>query len=147
MIVPFAAGGPTDTVGRLIAEKMSADLGQQIIVENVGGAGGTLSGAEVVVRAARIATVVVADNPSSDATRAKRAWLAGLDGTRLAFRSAARPFMRVLGWRAWTMRGPADDVATAAAEDAAEDVGSVDAEGNVALRTLVRRRPTTRHQK
>jgi tripartite-type tricarboxylate transporter receptor subunit TctC len=42
MIVPFAAGGPTDTVGRLIAEKMSADLGQQIIVENVGGAGGTL---------------------------------------------------------------------------------------------------------
>ncbi len=42
MIVPFAAGGPTDTVGRLIAERMSADLGQQIIVENVGGAGGTL---------------------------------------------------------------------------------------------------------
>ncbi len=42
MIVPFSAGGPTDTVGRLIAERMSADLGQQIIVENVGGAGGTL---------------------------------------------------------------------------------------------------------
>ena len=42
MIVPFAAGGPTDTVGRLIAEKMSADLGHQVIVENVGGAGGTL---------------------------------------------------------------------------------------------------------
>ncbi len=42
MIVPFSAGGPTDTVGRLIAEKMSADLGQQIVVENVGGAGGTL---------------------------------------------------------------------------------------------------------
>jgi tripartite-type tricarboxylate transporter receptor subunit TctC len=42
MIVPFSAGGPTDTVGRLIAEKMSADLGQQIIVENVGGAGGTV---------------------------------------------------------------------------------------------------------
>jgi tripartite-type tricarboxylate transporter receptor subunit TctC len=43
MVVPFAAGGPTDTVGRLIAEKMSADLGQQVIVENVGGAGGTLA--------------------------------------------------------------------------------------------------------
>jgi tripartite-type tricarboxylate transporter receptor subunit TctC len=42
MIVPFAAGGPTDTVARLVAEKMSADLGQQIVVENVGGAGGTL---------------------------------------------------------------------------------------------------------
>jgi tripartite-type tricarboxylate transporter receptor subunit TctC len=47
LIVPFAAGGPTDTVGRLVAEKMSADLGQQIIVENVGGAGGTLGAGNV----------------------------------------------------------------------------------------------------
>lgn len=47
MVVPFAAGGPTDTVGRLIAERMSADLGQQIIVENVGGAGGTLGAGNV----------------------------------------------------------------------------------------------------
>jgi tripartite-type tricarboxylate transporter receptor subunit TctC len=47
MVVPFAAGGPTDTVARLVAEKMSADLGQQIIVENVGGAGGTLGAAKV----------------------------------------------------------------------------------------------------
>ena len=47
MIVPFAAGGPTDTVGRLIAEKMSADLGQQVIVENAGGAGGTLGAGRV----------------------------------------------------------------------------------------------------
>jgi len=47
MVVPFAAGGPTDLVGRLIAEKMSADLGQDIIVENVGGAGGTLGAGQV----------------------------------------------------------------------------------------------------
>ncbi len=47
MVVPFAAGGPTDTVGRLIAEEMSADLGQQIIVENLGGAGGTLGAGNV----------------------------------------------------------------------------------------------------
>ena len=47
MVVPFAAGGPTDTVARLVAEKMSGDLGQQIIVENVGGAGGTLGAAQV----------------------------------------------------------------------------------------------------
>lgn len=47
MVVPFSAGGPTDTVGRLVAEKMSADLGQQIIVENVGGAGGTLGAGQV----------------------------------------------------------------------------------------------------
>jgi tripartite-type tricarboxylate transporter receptor subunit TctC len=42
MVIPFAAGGPTDTVGRLIAQAMGADLGQTVVVENVGGAGGTL---------------------------------------------------------------------------------------------------------
>ncbi|NKE48268.1 tripartite tricarboxylate transporter substrate binding protein BugD [Roseomonas frigidaquae] len=42
MIVPFAAGGPTDTVARLIAQAMSTSLGQTVVVENVGGAGGTL---------------------------------------------------------------------------------------------------------
>src|SRR5262245_12612479 len=42
VIVPFAAGGPTDVVSRLICEHMSRKLGQPIIVENVGGAGGTL---------------------------------------------------------------------------------------------------------
>lgn len=47
MIVPFSAGGPTDTVTRLVAESMSKDLGQQIVVENVGGAGGTLGAGRV----------------------------------------------------------------------------------------------------
>ncbi|RVT95450.1 tripartite tricarboxylate transporter substrate binding protein BugD [Rhodovarius crocodyli] len=42
MIVPFAAGGPTDTVARLLATEMSKDLGGSVVVENVGGAGGTL---------------------------------------------------------------------------------------------------------
>lgn len=42
VIVPFAAGGPTDTVARLVAEQMGRDLGQAVVVENVGGAGGTL---------------------------------------------------------------------------------------------------------
>jgi tripartite-type tricarboxylate transporter receptor subunit TctC len=41
MIVPFAAGGPTDIVARIVAEPMSRVLGQQIVVENVAGAGGT----------------------------------------------------------------------------------------------------------
>jgi tripartite-type tricarboxylate transporter receptor subunit TctC len=47
MVVPFAAGGPTDTVARLVVESMSKDLGQQIVVENVGGAGGTLGAGRV----------------------------------------------------------------------------------------------------
>ncbi len=47
IIVPFAAGGPTDTVTRLVAEAMGRDLGQTVVVENVGGAGGTLGAARV----------------------------------------------------------------------------------------------------
>ena len=42
MIVPFAADGPSDTVARLIAKQMAATLKQQVIVENVPGAGGTI---------------------------------------------------------------------------------------------------------
>jgi tripartite-type tricarboxylate transporter receptor subunit TctC len=45
MIVPFAAGGPTDTVARLLGQAMGKTLGQTIVVENVGGAGGTLGAA------------------------------------------------------------------------------------------------------
>jgi tripartite-type tricarboxylate transporter receptor subunit TctC len=40
MIIPFAAGGPTDVLGRIMAQRMSEILGQQVVVENVGGAGG-----------------------------------------------------------------------------------------------------------
>ncbi|KIQ03664.1 ABC transporter substrate-binding protein [Agrobacterium tumefaciens] len=50
LVVPFAAGGSTDVVARVIAQKMGDDLGQQIVVENVAGAGGNL-GADRVARA------------------------------------------------------------------------------------------------
>ena len=42
IVVPFAAGGPTDTVARLMAQSMTKTLGQTVIVENVAGAGGTI---------------------------------------------------------------------------------------------------------
>jgi len=47
MVVPFAAGGPTDTVGRMIAQSMSTRLKQQVIIENTAGAGGTIAAAKV----------------------------------------------------------------------------------------------------
>jgi len=45
LIVPFAAGGPTDVISRIASEHMSRTLGQQIVVENVVGAGGTTASA------------------------------------------------------------------------------------------------------
>jgi tripartite-type tricarboxylate transporter receptor subunit TctC len=42
LIVPFAPGGPTDVTSRIIGEHMSRTLGQQLVIENVGGAGGTI---------------------------------------------------------------------------------------------------------
>ena len=47
LVIPFAAGGPTDVLGRSMAARMGEILGQTIVVENVGGAGGMLGGARV----------------------------------------------------------------------------------------------------
>ncbi len=47
ILVPAAAGGPSDTVARLVAEAMRADLGQQVLIENAGGAGGSLGAGRV----------------------------------------------------------------------------------------------------
>src|SRR5688572_14600646 len=47
IIVPFTAGGPTDTVARLLAQPMTKMLKQQVIIENVGGAGGTIAAGRV----------------------------------------------------------------------------------------------------
>jgi tripartite-type tricarboxylate transporter receptor subunit TctC len=50
IVVPFAAGGPTDTVARLVGQSMTKTLGQTVIVENTAGAGGTI-GVEKVATA------------------------------------------------------------------------------------------------
>jgi tripartite-type tricarboxylate transporter receptor subunit TctC len=47
VVVPFPAGGPSDVVARIVTEHMSRTLGQQLVIENVGGAGGTLGSGRV----------------------------------------------------------------------------------------------------
>jgi tripartite-type tricarboxylate transporter receptor subunit TctC len=51
LIIPFAAGGPTDVLGRIVAQRMSEILGEQMVVENIGGAGG-MTGSKRVADAA-----------------------------------------------------------------------------------------------
>lgn len=58
MIVPFAAGGPTDVVARIVSEHMSRTLGQTILIENVVGAGGT-TGAGRAARASNDGYTVI----------------------------------------------------------------------------------------
>jgi tripartite-type tricarboxylate transporter receptor subunit TctC len=48
MVVPFAAGGGTDVLGRIVGRRLSEILGQQVVIENVGGAGGMVGSARVV---------------------------------------------------------------------------------------------------
>ena len=48
MIVPYPPGGPTDSIGRILAERMRGPLGQPVIIENIGGAAGTLGTARAV---------------------------------------------------------------------------------------------------
>src|SRR5438045_8435946 len=62
-ILPFPPGGGTDILGRLIAERLAANLGQPVIAENRGGAGGNL-GAEAAARAAPDGYTIVLVAPS-----------------------------------------------------------------------------------
>jgi tripartite-type tricarboxylate transporter receptor subunit TctC len=69
LVVPYAAGGGNDIIARTVADKMSADLGQRIVVENRGGAGGTIATRQVAHATADgytllIATSSLAINPS-----------------------------------------------------------------------------------
>jgi tripartite-type tricarboxylate transporter receptor subunit TctC len=47
MVIPFAAGGPQDTIGRIVGQRMGELLGQSVIIENIGGAGGMTGGKRV----------------------------------------------------------------------------------------------------
>ena len=69
LVVPYAAGGGNDVIARIVAERMSASLGQPIVIENRGGAGGTIATRQVAKAAPDgytllIATSSLAINPS-----------------------------------------------------------------------------------
>jgi tripartite-type tricarboxylate transporter receptor subunit TctC len=59
LVVPFAAGGPTDTLARILAERMTRTLGQTVMVDNVTGAGGTIANAKVIKSAADGYTAII----------------------------------------------------------------------------------------
>lgn len=61
IVVPYAAGGSTDVLARVLAEALTRDLGQQVIVDNVGGAGGTI-GTSKVVRASNDGHTILLHN-------------------------------------------------------------------------------------
>ena len=66
LVVPFAAGGPSDVIARIFAENWSRNLGQQMVIENVTGAGGTV-GAIRVMRAAPDGYTLLAGNLGTQA--------------------------------------------------------------------------------
>ncbi|MGE0751255.1 MAG: Bug family tripartite tricarboxylate transporter substrate binding protein [Variibacter sp.] len=67
LIVPFAAGGPVDAIGRILGAELSPKLGQQIVVENVGGAGGMI-GATRVARGPRDGYQLILGNVGTHAS-------------------------------------------------------------------------------
>jgi tripartite-type tricarboxylate transporter receptor subunit TctC len=65
VIVPFAAGGPTDVLARIITDKMQAPLGQPIVIEDMGGAGGGIAAARVARAAPDGYTLEIGNNGSN----------------------------------------------------------------------------------
>src|SRR5215210_6159973 len=63
LILPFPPGGGTDILGRIIAERLSANLGQPVVIENRGGAGGNV-GAEAAARSAPDGYTILLAAPS-----------------------------------------------------------------------------------
>ena len=70
MIVPYPAGGPTDTIGRVVGEQMQGSLGQRIVAENVSGAAGTIALGRVARAAADGYTICIGDWASNVASGA-----------------------------------------------------------------------------
>jgi tripartite-type tricarboxylate transporter receptor subunit TctC len=71
MVVPFPAGGSTDAVARIVAERMRVSLGQPVVIENVGGAGGSI-GVGRVARRTAIRSTSANGTPTSRTARRSR---------------------------------------------------------------------------
>jgi len=81
IVVPFAAGGPTDTYSRWAGQKLTAAFGQQVIVENRGGAGGMI-GTEAVAKAAADGYTLLGGNPGPLIIAPLARKIVGYDGLR-----------------------------------------------------------------
>lgn len=80
LLVPFPPGGQTDAVGRLIAEKLSKELGQAVVVDNRPGVNGSL-GSDMVARAAPDGYTLVVTGPGTHASRTLRGHPSGAKQT------------------------------------------------------------------
>src|SRR5262245_43708055 len=65
MVVPFPAGGPLDAVARIMAERMRVALGQPVVIDNVGGASGTVGIARVIRAAPDGYTIIAGGLPTN----------------------------------------------------------------------------------
>ena len=94
VIVPFAAGGPTDVIARIVGDHMSKTLGQTIVIENVVGAGGTTG----ITRAKRAKpdgyTIAMGHMGTQAAARRALSQPAIRPGRTISSRSAWRPARR-----------------------------------------------------
>jgi tripartite-type tricarboxylate transporter receptor subunit TctC len=102
MVVPYPAGGPTDLIGRLLAQKLGEQLGQSFYVENIAGASGALGAGQVAQAAADGHTLLVVTNDFAVASVASSKMT--YDPSRASRRSQSSP--RPPRWSLSTQRSP-----------------------------------------
>ncbi len=110
VVVAFPPGGLTDTFGRMMADRLQAELGQTVVVENRGGAGGT-TGTQMAVRAAPDGYTLAVAAPSTHVTGPILFASPGYDGVTdvaplgafatIASIAVVHPSIRCIQWRSW----------------------------------------------
>jgi tripartite-type tricarboxylate transporter receptor subunit TctC len=95
LIVPFAAGGPTDIIARIVGAHMSQTLGQQIVIQNILGAGGTTASTQAM-RVAPDGYTLVMGHMAPMPPRSRSIPILPTSPMRISSRSAWRPARRCL---------------------------------------------------